>query len=155
MRATVPWWFRAVFVLSVATLVVGAGSALAAEDSPYAGAEKCGPCHKAIYQAWAETKHAKALGKLQPAERQKDCIGCHVTGSPEMIAADGDNPTFPNVQCEACHGPAGAHAQNPTVRTGLIAKPGESDCTRCHNAKSPRFRGFVFSAMKLFVHQVK
>ncbi len=151
MRLTMAAWIRMALLASLA-LAFGASAAVAADDTPYAGAAKCGPCHQAIYQSWLATKHAKALSKLDAGQRKSECISCHVTGSPEMIAADGDKPTFPDVQCEACHGAAKAHAQNPTVRTGLVAQPDEASCTRCHNEKSPHFRGFVYAAMKSFVH---
>jgi hypothetical protein len=151
MRRTLRTWSR-LALLAAGVLAAGAASARAADDGPYAGAEKCAPCHQAIYHAWQGTKHAKALAKLDAAQRKTECIGCHVTGSPEMIAADGDKPHFPNVQCESCHGPGAAHAKDPAVRTGLTATPGEGSCTVCHNDRSPHFRGFVYAAMKTFVH---
>jgi formate-dependent nitrite reductase cytochrome c552 subunit len=154
MRRTLGICLR-VALLGTMALGVGVRAGAAATDGPYAGADKCGPCHQAIYQAWLTTKHAKALGKLDASQRKSACISCHVTGSPEMIAADGDKPSFPNVQCEACHGAGQAHAQDPNVRAGLTARPDEGDCTRCHNDRSPHFHGFLYSAMKSFVHQTK
>ena len=124
--------------------------------SPYAGADSCKTCHQAIYDSWANTKHAKAINALAAPDREGDkCIGCHVTGTPQQIAAEGAKPSLPNVQCESCHGPGAAHAADAKVMTGLVRKPGESSCTSCHNDKSPHFRGFVFVAMKGFVHPVK
>jgi hypothetical protein len=152
MRRILRFW-TPLMLVTVVALTAGASAVRAADESPYAGADKCGPCHQAIYHAWQATKHAKALMKLDASQRKSDCIRCHVTGTPEMIAADGDNPSLPNVQCEACHGPAAAHAKDPKVRTGLTAKPGEAVCTTCHNDQSPKFRGFVYAAMKSFVHQ--
>lgn len=125
-------------------------------QSAYAGADTCKTCHGAIYAAWQGTKHAHAIDKLAPSERQGDtCIRCHVTGTPEQIAAEGARPSLPNVQCEACHGAGGAHAADPAVRTGLAKKPGESACTTCHNERSPHFHGFVYGAMAGFVHPKK
>jgi len=139
-------------LLTSMTLVIGASVSLAADESPYAGAAKCKMCHSAIYQSWQGTKHAKALSLVDPAQRKSDCISCHVPGTPEMIAAEKDTPSFPDVQCEACHGAAKAHTQNPKNRAGLIADPDEASCRRCHNEKSPHFHGFVYAAMKPFVH---
>jgi hypothetical protein len=34
----------------------------------------------------------------------------------------------------------------------LTVKPGEAVCVRCHNSKSPHFRGFFFNAMVGTVH---
>lgn len=139
--------------LLAVVLSTSAAQALAADDeSAFAGADTCRTCHRAIYDSWKQTKHATAIEKLQYSDRRKECITCHVTGSPEMIAAEQASPSHPNVQCEACHGAAAAHAKNPAFKEGLVASPGESACTRCHNSRSPHYRGFVFAAMKMFVH---
>ena len=78
------------------TLVISLIAAPAFAQEPtaahpgYAGAETCKTCHGAIFDAWQGTKHAHAIDKLAPSERQGDaCIRCHVTGSPEQIAAEG------------------------------------------------------------------
>ena len=56
-------------------------------QAQYAGAAACKDCHLAQYEAWEKTKHSKALGKLQPADRAGGkCIKCHVTGTAEQIA---------------------------------------------------------------------
>jgi hypothetical protein len=128
----------------------------AAQDGPqYSGADSCKGCHQVIYDSWANTKHAKALNRLSAADKKAECITCHVTGSPAQIAADGDNPKFPGAQCESCHGPGSLHVSDPKVMTGISKKPPESACTRCHNDKSPHYRGFVYAAMAGFSHPVK
>ena len=146
----------------LATLVISLFAAPAFAQEPptahptYAGAEACKTCHAAIFDAWQATKHAHAIDKLTPTERQGDaCIRCHVTGTPEQIASEGAKPSLPNVQCEACHGAGAAHAANPSTKTGIAKKPSESSCTSCHNDKSPHFHGFVYGAMSGFVHPVK
>ena len=146
----------------LATLIISliAAPAFAQESQPahpgYAGADACKNCHGAIFDAWQGTKHAHAIDKLSPSEREGDaCIRCHVTGSPQQIAAEGAKPSLPNVQCESCHGAAAAHAADPSTKTGLAKKPGESSCTSCHNDKSPHFHGFVYAAMSGYVHPVK
>ncbi len=126
-------------------------------DSPYVGADSCKDCHSDFYSAWAKTKHSMALSKLPAADRASgQCIRCHVTGSPEMIAAEGAKPSLPNVQCEACHGPGRAHVQ--AARAGdagdaRTQKTDEDTCLRCHNETSPRFKPFFYRAMVGLVHQ--
>ena len=153
MRRT-PVASRTTAVAAAMLLALGAAAvpASAGEHSAYAGADTCRKCHGKIWDAWQETKHAHAINRLQHADRQKECIACHVTGSPEMIAAEEGSPSHPNVQCEACHGPGGAHAARPQVTEGLVRSPQSESCQRCHNARSPHYKGFVFAAMKLFVH---
>jgi hypothetical protein len=124
----------------------------ALEDDAFAGAEACKKCHGATFDAWSHTKHAHAINRLQHSERKQECINCHITDTPEMLAAANGQPEHPNVQCEACHGAAAAHAANPAIREGLVARPAAASCERCHNEKSPHFRGFVYDAMRRFVH---
>jgi hypothetical protein len=154
---TVPRAILAILVISLTLIAVPASAqAPQATQSAYAGAAACKTCHAAIYEAWQRTKHAHAIDKLAASDRKGDaCIRCHVTGAPEQIAAEGAKPSHPNVQCEACHGAAAAHAAEPTVKTGLARKPGESACTGCHNDQSPHFHGFVYAAMSGFAHPQK
>ena len=122
----------------------------------FVGAEACKSCHLAIHSAWAQTKHARTVGRLSKDQKEGgECIRCHVTGSPEQIAREGASPSHPNVQCEACHGPGSLHAADATVRTGVRKVPGAAACETCHNDKSPHFRGFVYSAMAGFSHAVR
>ena len=147
-------------------LVLGAGTVVAQEaqppappkpDSPYAGAAACKPCHDAIYENWSKSGHQRSFDRLMAADRLKpDCLGCHVTGPADVVASQLDKPSNPGVQCESCHGPARTHAEqaaaSPPATNGLTLKPGEAVCVRCHNSKSPHFRGFYFSAMVGMVH---
>jgi len=132
-----------------------APQAAAPEGPQYVGAESCKTCHQAIYDVWVNTKHAKAINRLSSADKKTECIGCHVTGTPAQIVAEGDQPKFPGAQCESCHGPGSLHVADPKVMRGISKKPPESACTRCHNEKSPHFRGFVYAAMASFSHPVK
>ncbi len=123
----------------------------------FVGADACKECHGPIHSAWSKTKHAKALDKLTGSNRLSgECIGCHVTGTREQIAADGDKPSLPHVQCEACHGPGRRHVE--AARIGSVAdapteKIEERTCTRCHNETSPHYKPFFFNAMKGLVHR--
>jgi Cytochrome c554 and c-prime len=122
----------------------------------YVGADACKDCHDKIFTAWSRTKHSRALGKLQPGDRTGGkCIGCHVTGPAGAIAAEGDKPTHPNVQCEACHGPGRRHAEAAIggvseLRTATVD---EKTCTRCHNETSPHYKPFYYQAMVGLVHR--
>ena len=107
-------------------------SAVAAGDEPeYAGTNKCKMCHKAVYDSWEETPHAKALDNLKPGERaevktkhgldpEKDysadeaCLACHTVGygKPGGFAVEEDAKkmekmvkNFGGIGCENCHGP--------------------------------------------------
>jgi len=125
----------------------------------FTGSDACKDCHPDQFRAWAATKHANALDLLSQADRESGkCIRCHVTDSAEMLASSGQDPKFPNVQCESCHGAArrhleAAHSGDATVsRTVSID---EGTCTRCHNPESPSYQPFVYPAMVRLVHPVR
>ena len=124
----------------------------AAPAPGYAWASSCKSCHQAIYDSWAKTKHATALDRLGPADQEKPCLGCHVTG-PKTRVTDGRKILNRDVQCEACHGGAAAHVADPSVKTGLVKVPPASTCEECHNDKGPHFKGFWYDAMKALVHK--
>ena len=159
-----PSLFRKVMVALTGSLIVISvaarqPSAQTPTQSPYIGADACKDCHAVQFSSWAETKHSKALNKLQAVNREGNaCIKGHVTGSPEMIAADGAMPRFPNVQCEGCHGPGRAHVDAATTGDAVTAKPvktTEDTCVRCHNDTSPHYKPFYYSAMVGMVHKHK
>jgi hypothetical protein len=131
----------------------------------YVGVKKCKMCHMKEYKSWESTKMAKAFESLKPgvaAEAKKaagldadkdyttdaSCLGCHaVNGKADM----------PGVECESCHG-AGSdfmkvmmtnrdYTKADITAAGLVA-PNESTCKKCHNEKSPFFKGFTFDANK-------
>lgn len=138
-----------------ATVTLSALSPQAMSD--YVGADACKDCHGKVYTAWSRTKHAKALDKLRMADRAGGkCIGCHVTGPAAAILAEGDKPTHPHVQCEACHGPGRKHieaANGGDVSNGRTVKIEEATCTRCHNDTSPHYKPFYYQAMVGLVHR--
>jgi hypothetical protein len=159
MRCHLRWAVLLVLVLGSATVFAGqAPPAVPSQpESPYVGAAACKDCHAAIYEKWSHTGHERAFNRVGADDQKKvECLECHVTGTPEQMAQELDKPSFPGVQCEKCHGPGRQHATlaatNPPATAGLVRKPGEPLCLRCHNQKSPHFRGFVFSAMVKLVH---
>ena len=170
---------KIVILLSVLVALVAFFSLSLAEEAAkaetkevkhdYVGATKCKGCHKAQFDAWSETPHAKAWDALSAEEQKKDeCVTCHMTGTtagetPEMLTG---------VQCEACHGP-GADYKSPkimskkkwaddpdgqmkmAVEAGLVMPTAET-CTRCHKKEgNPNFKPFEFDKMKDKVHPVK
>jgi len=140
-------------------LFLGIGSSFAAE-AKYVGVKKCKTCHKEQYKIWLNLSHAKALSVLS-AEEQKnpECLGCHTTGYGKPAAS---TAKLENVQCEACHGPGSLYksakimskskykkdpeaSRAKSIAAGLIL-PTEEACVKCHNDKSPSFKGFDFKA---------
>lgn len=151
--------FAAVLCATVvlAFVVIVRTAAQAPQDDPgagYAWADACKSCHAEIYDAWAKSKHARAIDRLSAGDQKAECLGCHVTGGPGKIEQNGKFVNA-NVQCESCHGKAAAHVADPAVRTGLTRKPKADACEGCHSAKSPHYRGFMFSALVGLVHPVK
>jgi hypothetical protein len=122
-------------------------------EQAYAWADSCKTCHKEIYEAWAKTKHARALERLSSSEQEKECVGCHVTGAKTKIEK-GNKVVNAGIQCEQCHGAAAAHVADPKVVTGLVRKAPESLCRDCHNERSPFFKGFFYGPMTSFLHPV-
>lgn len=133
----------------------------------FVGAEKgCKMCHKAQYDSWLTTPHAKAWDKLKPEEQAKaECAGCHQTGA----MADGVMVT--SVTCEACHG-AGSEYKKPAIMgkavwakdkeaakkaaiaAGLVY-PTADNCMKCHKKEgNPNFKPFDFEKAKGLVHPV-
>lgn len=144
---------------SAITLVLAVGGATALtraaqvpQASDYAWADSCRTCHEAVYDAWAKTKHAAALGRLSAVEQATVCVGCHLTG-PRTPVLDGTKVLNAGVQCEACHGAAKAHLADPSVKAGLTRVPPAEVCETCHSDKSPRFKGFVYAAMAGLSHK--
>ncbi len=130
------------------------GLPFASAQHTYMGVDKCGKmCHKIEYTSWSTSKHAKAFNSLKPADQAKaECIECHITGGKKDL---------PGVQCEGCHGPGSDYNKlaimkdkAKAVAAGLII-PTEKDCVKCHNKKSPNFKGFNFAEAVKKVHDKK
>ncbi len=124
-----------------------------ADGATYKGVKKCKTCHIKIYKTWKKTKHSKAFDQLKDAEKKDPkCIECHTTNN---------DPNLPGIHCEVCHGPGSKFSSakimnkkkykaNPelqrklAVEAGLIIAPDEHTCKKCHNERSPHYKGFDF-----------
>jgi len=108
----------------------------------------CGNCHVLKQQTWAKTGHANAWKDLQASgHASAACFKCHTTNGMTNIAQDtagffsaseSAKPYFQDVQCEACHGPGGAHVTTPDETqpipyfTSLDSTKGVG-CGECHS----------------------
>jgi hypothetical protein len=110
-------------------------------DVGFAGIEVCRWCHEPAYEVWSQTPHANAMETLERLNRDFDevCVSCHVTGYRlPGGAVIGDHNGLANVQCESCHGPGQAHADEPPER--ITSTTVAAVCTGCHNPDhSPEF----------------
>lgn len=121
----------------------------------YVGEKKCKTCHKKQYKSWKTTAHAKAWSLLEAEEQKKaECAGCH------SIGLNKSDSLLVNVGCEACHGPGEKYKKMKTMKNAKLATAAgllpitEETCIRCHNKKSPKFKGFKYAeALKKGVHE--
>jgi Cytochrome c7 and related cytochrome c len=128
-------------ILLLATLVAGS----AAWGADFLGPESCKSCHPAAFALWQQSKHARALDSLSPAQ-QKDarCISCHAPDLKEQQVAA--------VTCETCHGGGQYYAPAHVMKDAELARlvglvdPGEKGCRSCHDASSPSLLPFDFRA---------
>jgi len=137
----------------------------------YVGINGCKMCHKGaskgeVFEKWEKTPHAKAFETLKAKKEEKNpkCLECHVTGfgSTGYKVGDANAAKFEGVQCEACHGPGSAYKslsimkdKKQSMANGLI-EPNEALCKKCHNPKSPTFKGFKFAeAVKKIDHNYR
>ncbi len=120
----------------------------------YVGEKSCKMCHKAEFESWSTTKHAQAWAALKLEEQKKpECAACHTTGK---TATDS---MLVNVACESCHGPGSDFKSMKVMKDAKLAAAAgllpitEATCVRCHNKKSPNFKGFEFAAaLKAGIH---
>lgn len=145
---------------------------VSAADYTYIGASKCKMCHKGaskgeVFEKWEKSPHAKAFASLKAKGEEKNpkCLECHVTG---FGAASGykvgaaNAASFEGVQCESCHGPGSAYKalsimkdKKQSMANGLV-EPNEALCRKCHNEKSPTFKGFNYpEAIKKIDHKYR
>jgi len=158
-------------VLAVAALFVFLAGTAMAEDFGFEGRKKCYNCHKSQGESWDKTAHAKAMdslkvtrgkdkdkamvkAKLDPKKdytKDKDCVGCHVTGFGKeggYIVSEPDK-FLVGVSCEECHGAGSAYRKlhrkagekfeksgKTTAREELVERGEEFEfeekCNACH-----------------------
>jgi len=132
----------------------------AAAAPTFIGSSKCKMCHKGekngnIFETWEASKHANAMAVLVEKGEDKNpaCLGCHTTGyeaggygAEAMAEVD-----LGNVGCESCHGAGSEYKSMKVMKdreaalaAGLLI-PNEATCTKCHNEKSPTFKGFNYA----------
>jgi hypothetical protein len=151
---------------AAAVFLVLAGTASA--EGTFEGRKKCYNCHKSQGESWDKTLHAKAMESLKPNTRKeaklkakldpkkdytkdKDCVGCHVTGWGKEGGYLVEEPEkfLIGVGCESCHGAGSAYrkihrkageafekSQKTTPREKLV-EAGEDfefveKCNACH-----------------------
>jgi len=139
---------------------MGAGAELlvarvAPHESTFAGSDVCATCHLQEAAQWETTRHAKAMLSLVAENHHADrsCVGCHstgygATGGPSSPAEIGG---LRDVQCEACHGPAKAHARDPSSQKPTRV-PNERTCVYCHDGKRDEGRFDLESYWPKIVH---
>lgn len=104
-----------------------------------AGWKSCRSCHLEQTNFWQKTRHAKAWDSLAEDKQQfnQDCLICHVTlptYDKKIIIRNNLLATltteFHNVSCEACHGPAKKHVEQP--EQSKLPSPTAQTCLICH-----------------------
>lgn len=95
----------------------------------FVGVESCKDCHKAAYDVWKDSGHAKRSyisliegrhdfkGEWTPRIYDPECLACHVTGWQPQTAIRfksgfvdvASTPHLNNQQCENCHGAGSQH----------------------------------------------
>jgi Cytochrome c554 and c-prime len=103
----------------------------------YASTNGCALCHEREVQQWMTTDHAHAFATLRDAGRATDpaCLGCHMTGFLRPGGTqylDTATISFPDVGCEACHGPSADHVGSVNKKTGTSRTVDPVVCLGCH-----------------------
>lgn len=113
--------------------------------SGYVGSEACMGCHQAEYRKWKESGHADAFATLvgKKAERNGDCVTCHVIGFDRADGFIDESNTghLKNVGCEQCHGPRLKHLSDPKGNRAPVADA-PALCAGCHHP--PHTAAFSF-----------
>lgn len=120
-----------------------AAAPLPAGVDGYAASGGCVNCHAQEFARWSFSDHAKAWTSLLRKKEadNPECVGCHSTafGQPGGFGelTEANVRKWKAVQCEACHGPMGAHLDQPSAGGGPVT---EASCLGCHDeANSPDF----------------
>lgn len=144
---------RSLGLCSLAAVLLWAPAAFGADvAAEFLGPESCKACHPEAYNAWRQSKHARALDSLSP-QQQKDarCLTCH---SPNQA-----DKGVPDISCETCHGGGQYYSASYVMKDPELARlvglqdPSEKGCRTCHDASSPSLTPFDFvEKLKLIDH---
>ncbi len=130
-----------------------------AQGYRYAGILRCKVCHFGVrkgyvYEKWKKSPHGKAFETLKAVGQEKNtkCLPCHTTGfglGGYWINHPGGK-YYEGVGCESCHGAGYEYKamsimkdKKRSIANGLII-PTEAVCKKCHNEKSPTYKGFNY-----------
>ena len=122
----------------------------------YSGNEFCSVCHEPENETWQLTNHARAFDTLvrHGADRDTDCLGCHVVGwgEPGGFSVAAPAAHLENVGCETCHGRGGGHLSEKPPGDPPAEPDYEEICQSCHNQKHSL--GFDYASfLPLVSHQ--
>jgi len=127
------------FQIAALTLVISA----AAFGADFMGPESCKACHPAAYDAWKQSKHARAAESLSATQRKDPrCMSCHTP--------DVQDEHVTGVSCETCHGGGQYYSARYVMKDSELARlvglqdPSERTCLACHDASSPSLKPFNF-----------
>lgn len=106
----------------------------------YATANRCMECHRAIYDDWKKTDHAKAFDTLikEKEDNNPECFDCHTVGYNRLggFFDFEHTPKLVGVQCESCHGAGAAHVLamlKKSENKAMTSRVPEFFCRKCHN----------------------
>jgi peroxiredoxin len=116
-------------------LLAGEKPPMLLHASGYSGDEFCTTCHAPQHDTWSLTAHAEAFETLvrHGAERNDECVGCHVVGFGKPGGYDLAHPAreLEGVGCETCHGRGGPHLSPGHAAGGDY----RAVCVTCHDPK--------------------
>ena len=153
VRATLDRFYKSLAPSAVALARVKSPASLwANRTSEWVGSAACAGCHEGETAQWRSTAHANAMRTLIKVHRdtQPRCVSCHVVGfgTPDGYRIGSGNEHLANVQCENCHGPGKAHAEEPSARN-IVKHVPETVCISCHDTEHSE--EFVYTERLPFV----
>ncbi len=151
---------------------VGASKCKLCHNKPKTGSQ---------FSKWEADSHSKAYAELATdcakevavkagvtgdPQKAGECLVCHVTAYDAPVSQKTATLTMEEgISCEACHGPGSEYKSMKAMKdihegkeTGAkfgLVEPTKEVCVKCHNAKSPTYKEFVYEeAVKKIAHPV-